>query len=837
MMQHQSAPRHKPSLSLSSMELVLSPSYASAANSSITASTASAISATASASTSGGGSSSSSEKKKNDGNGTYDDDNANLSLHVSPVGSSIPHLLSTDCDNDSDDDGKHYNNKNNNNEGGCCEERFIASSTRSNSFTYRYGNHSDTDRDDDDDNDQFQSMLLDQQRRGDEPCLDDSVIYHRQHAGTNDADSHYTYPTQTASLPSPSSSSPLEDDVESSMSLLQTNEERSHYFQRHHHYHHHQRISSGKNLLSKFSRSADSLREQAWEVVPPITMMIDLDDNDEDLPWMLSQPGFGAVGTTGNHCMGYESNSGGEKEEGNGTSLLQNDGVLHSLTQQQPLTTTAPTHRRQPSSLSSASSQSSIRSILRNGISSSGSAESSKKTASSTDSGISGTAASTASNRTPLLPRSNNWCDGAAAGIPENSGLNLGRVGLREETGSLVPVESTIDRGRSVHALDRQNQRGRRSASQSARKSKRNEDGRGVLSVVSASSGRKGHSHQHRRTVSFPADLIANDSKSNNYRTAPRHPPPPRDGSKSPRSLPPPGSQYDPNLTPLLDMGSSRTRKKLPAHVVESVSEISPRTADFLAHEPVAVTALCKIQDRERYGHLLGPSTSSGAPGTTAAAITATPSSSKSKWGCNTYPPPASSFQSPAKRLQASYQRKIQSEAANFDRSDVLGTKQENADNAYLSPSSKMQVFGFSSANRRGRLSSTKQMRRRKRMPNVDLLSPVEEMGRNTTGSTTTLMATTPMATGRSEQSYSLPARRNKIDGQPSFASDGSCEIRNESTSLSPLTSELQRAAAAVWRGAETSPSSSSASASASASASSKSSFTIVAAQCQCVVS
>lgn len=231
----------------------------------------------------------------------------------------------------------------------------------------------------------------------------------------------------------------------------------------------------------------------------------------------------------------------------------------------------------------------------------------------------------------------------------------------------------------------------------------------------------------------------------------------------------------------------------------------------------------------------MGPFTSSGAPGNTAAAITATTSSSKSKWGCNTYPPPASSFQSPAKRLQASYQRKIQSEAANFDRSDVLGTKQENVDNAYLSPSSKMQIFGFSSANRRGRLSSTKQMRRRKRMPNVDLLSPVEEMGRNTTGSTTTLMATTPMATGRSEQSYSLPARCHKIDGQPSFASDGSCEIRNESTSLSPLTSELQRAAAAVWRGAETSPSSSSASA--SASASSKSSFTIVAAQCQCVVS
>ena len=696
--------------------------------------------------------------------------------------------------------------------GGHYEEGFIASSTRSNSFTHRYGNNSGADREDDD-NDQFQSMLLDQQRRADEPCLDDSVIYHHQHASINDADSHYTYPTQTASLPPSSSASPLEDDVESSMSLLQTNEERSHYFQRHHHHHH--RTSTGKNLLSKFSRSADSSREQAWEVVPPITMMIDLDDNDEDLPWMLSQPGFGVVGTTDNHCVGYESSSGGEKVEVNGSSLLQNDGGPHSLTQQQSSMRTAPTRRRYPSSLSSASSQSSIRSILRNGISNSGSAESSRETA-TTGSGT-GTAASTGSNRTPLLLRSNNWCDGAAAGIHEDTGSDLRLIGA---------MESGIDRGRSVHVQDRQNQRGHRSTSQSARKSTRSDDGRGALSMASARTGRDGHSYQHRRTVSFP-ELIANVSKISNCVTAPRHPP--RDRSGSPRSFPPPGSQYDPNLTPLLDMGSSRTRKKLPAHVVQSVSEISPRTADFLAHEPVAVTALCKIQDRERYGDILGHSTSSSAPRITAAAITAAIPSSKSNWGCNTYPPPAASSQSPAKRLQASYQRKLRSEAANFDRSSVLDTKQENEGNAYLSPSSKIQVFGFSSANRRGRPTSTKSMRRRKRMSNVDLLSPVEEMGGNTTGSTTTLMVTTPMAR------YSLPARHNNIGGQPSFASDGSCEIRKESTSVSPLTSELQKAADAVWRDAETSPSS--ASASASASASSKSSFTVVATQCQCVVS
>ena len=834
MMQHQSAPRHKPSLSLSSMELVLSPSYASAANSSITASTAS-VSATASGSSGGGGGGgglSSSRKKKN-GNGAHDGDDANLSFHASPVGSTIPHLLSTDCDNDSDDDDEDYCNNNKGQEtymnqnprhpttgGGHYEEGFIASSTRSNSFTHRYGNNSGADREADDDNDQFQSMLLDQQRQADEPCLDDSVIYHHQHAGTNDTDSHYTYPTQTASLPPPSSSSALEDDVESSMSLLQTNEERSHH-------HHHHRTSTGKNLLSKFSRSADSSREQAWEVVPPITMMIDLDDNDEDLPWMLSQPGFGVVGTTGNHCVGYESSSGGEKVEGNGSSLLHHDGGPHSLTQQQSSMRTAPTHRRYPSSLSSASSQNSIRSILRNGISNSGSAES-RETA-TTASGICGAAASTASNPAPLLSRPNNLCDRAdgAAGIPAHSGLDHGRVGMREEAESLIPVESSTVRGRSVHVQDRHNQRDHRSASQSARKSKRNEDGQGALSVASARTGRDSHSHHHRRTVSFPAEPIANDSKSNNRKTAPRDLP--RDGSKSPRSLPPPGSQYDPNLTPLLDMGSSRTRKKLPAHVVQSVSEISPRTADFLAHEPVAVTALCKIQDRERYGHLLGPSTSSGAPSTTAAAITATIPSSKSNWGCNTYPPPAASSQSPAKRLQASYQRKLLSEAANFDRRSVLDTKQENEGNAYLSPSSKIQVFGFSGANRRGRPSSIKSTRRRKRMSNVDLLSPVEEMGGNTTGSTTTLMATTPMAR------YSLPARHNKIGRQPSFASDGSNEIRKESTSVSPLTSELQKAADAVWRDAETSPSS--ASASASASASSRSSFTVVATQCQCVVS
>lgn len=836
MMQRQSVPRHKPSLSLSSMELVLSPSYASAANSSITASTAS-ISASASASTSEGGgvSSLSSSPKKKNGNGTHDEDNASLSFHASPVGSSIPHLLSTDCDNDSGDEDNNNNNNNkgaqetymNRNhprhhttDGGYYEGGFIASSTRSNSFSHRYGNNSNTDRGDDD-NDQFQSMLLDQQRQADEPCLDDSVIYHHQHAGHNDADSLFTYPTQTASLPPPSSSSPLEDDVESSMSLLQTNEERSHYFQRHHHHHQH-RISTGKNLLSKFSRSADSSREQAWEVVPPITMMIELDDDDEDLPWMLSQPGFGVVGTTGNHCLGDESNSSGEKEEDGQSSLLQNaEGQ-----QQPPLTRTAPTHRRYPSSLSSTSSQSSIRSILRNGvISNSGSAESSRETA--TAYSTIGAAASAASNLTPLQARSKNWYDGAAAGIPENSGLNLGGVGIRKEPESLVPVGRGANRGRSVHVQGRQNQRGRRSTSHSARKSRRNDDGRGALSVASGCTGRDGHSHQHRRTVSFPAELITKDSKGNSCKTAPRHPP--RDGSKSPRSLPPPGSQYDPNLTPLLDMGSSRTRKKLPAHVVQSVSEISPRTADFLAHEPMAVTALCKIQDRERYGHLLGPSTLSSAPSST---TTATPSS-KLNWGCNTYPPPAASSQSPAKRSQASYQQKLQSGAANSDRSNFLGTKQESVGNAYLSPSSKMQVFGFSSANRRGRPSSTKRMRRRERMPNVDLLSPVEEMGGNTTGSTITLVATTPMATGRSKQLYSLPARRNNIDGRPSFASDGSCEIRNESTSVSPLTSELQKAADAVWRGAETSPSS----ASASASASSKSSFAVVTTQCQCVLS
>ena len=829
MMQHHTAPCHKPSLSLSSMELVLSPSYASAANSSITGSSASAsaIEASASASTSGGvpSSSSSSSKKKNCNHGHHEEDNDNLSFHPSPVGSSIPHLLSTDCDNDSDDDDDHhYNNGRHTSGRGSYEEGFIASSARSNSFTH-LGNGTGNNEDGEG-NDQFQSMLLDQQRRADEPCLDDSVIYHHQH-GSHDADSQFTYPTQTASsLPPPSSSPPLEDDVESSMSLLQTNEERSHYFHRQHR-DNHNRTSTGKNLLSKFSRSAETSRQQTWEVVPPITMMIDLDDNDEDLPWMLSQPGFGVIDAAGTRGNSYESNSSGDDEEDGRTSPLDNE--------QQPSTTTLPTHRRYPSSLSSTSSQSSFRSILRNGINSSGSAESSRKTI--TTSSIIGPA-STASNRTPLMPRSNNRYDeSVAAGVLEEAGSDLRRVGARGEPESLITLGSSTGRGRSIHVQDHQTNRGRRSKCQSAQKSKRNGDVGSALAVASSSTGKDCHSHQHRRSVSFPAELIAKDDDKS-CKTAPRHPR--RDGSKSPRSLPPPGSQYDPNLTPLLDMGSSRTRKKLPAHVIQNVSEISPRTADFLAHEPVAVTTLCKLQDRERYGHLLGPSTLSRA--TPATTTTVPPSPSNSNWGCNTYPPPAASSHSPAKRLNASYQRKLQfGEASNRPGgsrpvpNNVLGTDQEGGiDNDYLSPSSKLAVFSFSHGNRRGRvMSSSKPGRRRKRLSNVDLLSPVEEIGAGVATSTTTSMAITPRVTGQDKQPYSLPARRNNIDSQPSFASDGSCEVRSGSISVSPLTSELQKAADAVWRDAETAPSS----ASASASASSKSSFTVVGTQCQCIIS
>ncbi len=801
MQHHPPLHHHKPSLSQSSMELVLSPSYASAANSSLTGSTASA-SASISASSSP----------------TNNDNKDNVASRASHVGGSIPHLLSTDCDNDSDDDGDGNDNDNDDEEaylihhiGSGNEEGFIATSTRSNSFRYTHRNYyrGGNGSKGNDDNGKFQSMLLEQQRQADEPCCpDDSVIYHSQ--GEDDAASYYTYPTQTVSLPPPSCSSPpLEDDVESSISLLHTKEERSNY--NHHHRDRDPWTSTGKNLLSKFSRSAaKSISNSArhpQEVIQPITMMIELDDNDEDLPWMLSQPGFGKADAAMNRGGSVHDSESGE-EDGQSSSPLQDDGGgPPSLTQrqqrQQPSATTVPTHRRYPSSLSSTSSQSSFRSILRNG----------------TGSGSIGSN----NNRTPLLPRSSNWY---ASFIPDDDSfcLDLQTMQAKEKPESVLAL-----RGRSAHVEDHDTRRGRRSASHSAQKSRprRDEDGREDLHQ---------HRHLHRRTVSFPAELIAKDNTSASASSSTsRHP------NKSPRSLPPPGSQSDPNLTPLLDMGSSRTRKKLPAHI-KGATEISPRTANFLAHEPVAVTALCNVQDRERYGHLLGPPpiSSSKTPtpssaSASAAVVLPTPTYS----GRNTYPPPAGSSQSPTKRLQASYQRRLQSEAANrfssvrTDPHTPLAAEQGIDIGDDMSPASKMGVFSFSNADRKSMLSSTKPMRRRKRLPNVDLLSPVEETGGSVAGSAATTFMPTPKTADidNNQRPCSLPARRSNIYSQPSFASDGSCEIGDGSTSgaVSPLTLELQKAARVLWQDADTSPS--------SASSSSRASFSVVATQCQCTIS
>ena len=335
MQHHPPLHHHKPSLSQSSMELVLSPSYASAANSSLTGSTASASAASISASTTGsggmveGGASSSP---------TNNDNKDNVASRASHVGGSIPHLLSTDCDNDSDDDGDDNGNGNDDDDeeaylihhigSGHEEEGFIATSTRSNSFRYTHRNfyRSRNGSKANDDNGKFQSMLLEQQHQADEPCCpDDSVIYHSQ--GEDDAATYYTYPTQTVSLPPPSCSSPpLEDDVESSISLLHTKEERSNY--NHHHCDRDPWTSTGKNLLSKFSRSAaKSISNSArhpQEVIQPITMMIDLDDNDEDLPWMLSQPGLGKAGAAMNRGGSVHDSESGE-EDGQSSSPLQDD--------------------------------------------------------------------------------------------------------------------------------------------------------------------------------------------------------------------------------------------------------------------------------------------------------------------------------------------------------------------------------------------------------------------------------------------------------------------------------------------------------------------------------
>ena len=182
------------------MELVLSPSYASAANSSLTAST------TGSGEMVEGGASSSPNNSD-----TCDKDN--VASRASPVGGSMPHLLSTDYDNDSDDDGDDNDDEEAyliHHIGSGHEEGFIATSTRSNSFRYTHRNYcrsgsgsKGNDDNGNDDNGKFQSMLLEQQHQADEPrCPDDSVIYHSH--GEDDAASYYTYPTQTVSLPPPS---------------------------------------------------------------------------------------------------------------------------------------------------------------------------------------------------------------------------------------------------------------------------------------------------------------------------------------------------------------------------------------------------------------------------------------------------------------------------------------------------------------------------------------------------------------------------------------------------------------------------------------------------------
>ena len=330
MQHHPPLHHHKPSLSQSSMELVLSPSYASAANSSLTGSTASA-GASISASTTGSGGMVEAGASSSP---TNNDNKDNVASRASHVGGSIPHLLSTDCDNDSDDDGDDNGNGNDDDDeeaylihhigSGHEEEGFIATSTRSNSFRYTHRNYcrSGNGSKGIDDNGKFQSMLLEQQRQADEPCCpDDSVIYHSQ--GEDDAATYYTYPTQTVSLPPPSCSSPpLEDDVESSISLLHTKEERSNY--NHHHCDRDPWTSTGKNLLSKFSRSISNSARHPQEVIQPITMMIELDDNDEDLPWMLSQPGFGKAGAAMNRGGSVHDSESGE-EDGQSSSPLQDD--------------------------------------------------------------------------------------------------------------------------------------------------------------------------------------------------------------------------------------------------------------------------------------------------------------------------------------------------------------------------------------------------------------------------------------------------------------------------------------------------------------------------------
>lgn len=564
--------RHGPSLSQSSLELHLSPSSTSAANSSIT-----------------GGSGSASGVSADDGQersycpghllgnaaSDHDDDDADADnigfvengfvendgqgsvnsadFRASPIGASIPHLLSTASDDD--DDGVSY----------LLEEEY-ANPYYERDDTHLVNRGGNRKRHLSADVDRFETMLLQQQQAANN-CLDDSVasIVHVGDDNTSSGNSSQ-YPVQAATK----ATSSTEEEQEST--TLRSVEDKTRWSE------------AGRQIRSKLSLSNRSDGATAT-AAQPIIMLVDLDDNDAALPWMLSQPELERTKIFTNNAavssrtliapLPLRDEDTLPPHPPPSTNTLPSSrrtnsgGAAASASTSQSV----PAHRRRTSSFSSVSSQSSFRSILRNGNNMSRTSD------------VCETASKAGQpTRTPLMPRSGNRYE-SPAGAKRSHRI----VSEKENPGDVLRY-----RGRSLDAADRPG-RARRSVSHSEGKRRHDRGARNANGSQALASDIRDAKSDHRRTVSFPAELIYKErtSQSSQYHRS----------QSSPVAAPPPRKYSDDLcLTPLLDMGSGRSRKKAPSHI-GNAAEISPRTADFLAGNSPAVAAICEAQERKKYGN------------------------------------------------------------------------------------------------------------------------------------------------------------------------------------------------------------------------------------------
>lgn len=517
----------------------------------------------------------------------------------------------------------------------------------------------------------------------------------------------------------------------------------------------------GRSLLLKLSQSFST---ESTPTSQPMMMMVDLDEEvDNPVPWMLSPSSLRARTKIFTSKLLARSQSPSPPA----AAVKQ----LRSI----PLVAR---HRRgqSGSSFSSISSHtSSIRSILRKPL---------NLDVDATDASTGGVPMSVL-RRSPLIRKSENE--------RENNGCNP----LWAGQGSNQRVVSDKENPSHRHGRNTE-RRGETSSRLVKRSSAKNVEELSLVGENQMPASEQECAKSHRRTVSFNADAVQLDgTKSDLYPRILGGSGGDHDHAKASFGVPPPPLIDDPALTPLLDMGSSRSRRKFPSHVT-SATDISPRTSQFLLSDSPAVLAMCEAQERGKYTsfqtHVHGLDQNKFSP------------VSKSHWtSSRSIEEIASNESFQCVRSNDGKNLLTVASADCYERDRYIHSLQDNTE-------SKRRCFHFSSVNKSGKSPGKNSpigqasVGMSKKFPFVGLLSPVEEAS-GSTMTPTPQSECTPLTKNLSPSVDELSTIRTPFESQKKFSKKTG--RRTTKMNISPISNEIHNAAKVVW-GTSTSPSSAS---------------------------